>query len=242
MATGQSAVERGYVLCGAARTGSTLLSRALRDTGVLGYPQEYFNPRAIALAHGERYPKSRTGQIAEIFRRGQSDNGVYALKLFADQFDALRGFDWAVGLPNLHFVTLERRDLLGQAMSWVRASQSQQWDSDQQILRVPRYDEAAIGRALEKFARARARWQIYFARNAIAPLILVYEDMVDTLPETIRAIAALVGVSGLPDDLPHCSQMQVQRDAVSEEWRSRFVASKHDLAIFDRLKTWRFRP
>ncbi|MEQ1687754.1 MAG: Stf0 family sulfotransferase [Sphingopyxis sp.] len=241
MDTDISTVERGYVLCGTARTGSTLLSRALRDTGVLGYPQEYFNPRAIALAPGERYPKTRTAQVAEIFRRGQSDNGVYALKLFADQFDALAGFDWAGRLPNLHFVTLERRDLLGQAMSWVRASQSQQWDSDQQALRTPRYDEAAIERALEKFASERARWQLYFARNGRAPLALTYEDMAAALPETIRAIAALVGVSDLPDDLPHCSQMQVQRDDLSEEWRSRFMTTKRDLARFDRLRRWRFR-
>jgi LPS sulfotransferase NodH len=222
------------VLCGYARTGGSLLAEALKATGRLGDPQEYFNPDAIVVAPGESYPRDAPAQLAEIARRGVTPNGIYGLKLFCDQFDDLGGFDWASRLPDLHFVHLERRDILGQAISWVRAMQSVQWNSTQPQRGELRYDAAAIEAALGRFALHRARWAMFFARNAISPLNLVYEDMIAAMPQTVQAIGALVGIDDVPGAMPVPGQLEVQRDAISEEWRARFVAARRDLAMLDR--------
>jgi trehalose 2-sulfotransferase len=229
-------MKRGYVICGYARTGSSLLAQALKATGCLGDPQEYFNPRAVKVATSEGYPDDASSQIAEIVKRGTSENGVYGLKIFCDQFDALRGFDWVSQLPKLHYVHLERRDTLGQAISWVRARQTVQWDSDQPLRGQMAYDERAIMEALARFSLHRARWTMFFARNGIEPLNLVYEDMVDSLPQAVQAIAAMVGIGGLPASSSGEKPLQIQRDDVSEEWRARFIGSRRDLSVLDDLK------
>jgi trehalose 2-sulfotransferase len=232
-----SEMKRGYVICGYARSGSTLLRGALLATGKLGDPQEYFNPRAIAVGNGEIYPKDACSQITEIAKRGSTGNGVYGLKVFCDQFDALHGYDWAGQLPNLHFVHLERRDTLGQAISWVRAIQSGQWDSDQPFRGQLKYDEHAIAAALNKFSYDRARWASFFARNGIRPLNLVYEEMIDAIPRTVQAIGELVGVADLPVELLQAKKLEVLRDSLSDEWRSRFVASKRDCSVLDKPRS-----
>jgi trehalose 2-sulfotransferase len=226
------ALRRGYILCGYARTGSTLLCKALQATGRLGYAQEYFNPVAIELAPGERYPADRLGQITEIARRGTSANGLYGLKMFADQFDALDGFDWIGALPDPLFIHLERQDALAQALSHVRATGSGQWSSAQPTGAIAQYDEAAILDELSRNATYRGRWQMFFARNGITPLWLTYEDVVADLPGTVRRVASLLDVE-LADPLPKLDVIDRQADSISDDWRARFIASQRDLTRLD---------
>jgi trehalose 2-sulfotransferase len=225
-------LERGYVICGYARSGSTLLAEALKATGQLGYPQEYFFPNAIVTGKGDTYPRDRAAQVAEIAKRGTTGNGVYGLKLFCDQFDALCGFDWASQLPNLHFVHLERRDTLGQAISWVRAKQSDQWTSEQPFIGNLEYDEHAIAKAINKFAVDRARWSSFFARNGVSPLHLVYEEMVHNLPQAVRGIGNMLGIDVTPTPSSDFL-LRMQRDELTAEWRARFTASRRDLRLLD---------
>jgi trehalose 2-sulfotransferase len=229
-------MKRGYVICGYARTGSTMLARALQSTGKLGHPQEYFNPQAIETDSGQTYPKAVIAQIAEIARRGTSDNGIYGLKIFCDQFDALGGFDWASRLPNLQFIHLERRDTLLQAISWVRATQSVQWTSGQPQRGQLMYDEPAILGALTRFSYDRARWTMFFARNGIVPLNLVYEDMIDDLSRAVQAIAHMFGLDEVCDlQIGNgAEQLAIQRDEMSQEWRNQFLASRRNRSILDK--------
>jgi LPS sulfotransferase NodH len=228
-------VIKGFILCGYARTGSTLLCRALHATGRIGLAQEYFNPVAIEMKRGKPYPTGRHDQLREIARRGTAPNGVYGVKMFADQFDALDGFDWIGALPNPVFVHLERRDALGQAISNVRAVQSGQWNSEQPVRRQVRYDEAAIAAELVRTARYRARWQLFFARNGIAPLWLTYEDLVVDLAAAVRRVAQALEISDLPDPLAMPQTIEPQADSTSDEWRARFITAQRDLTRLDQL-------
>lgn len=222
-------------MCGYARTGSTLLCNALQATGRLGYAQEYFNAVALNTAGGAPYPTDPAAQLLEIARRGTSANGIYGVKMFADQFDALAGFDWIGALPNPAFVHLERRDALGQALSQVRAMQTGQWNSDQSATRKPRYDEAAILAELARVAGYRARWQMFFARNGIAPLWLTYEDVVTDPACAVRQVAALVGITDLAEPLSDPQTLTAQADGISTEWRARFITAQGDRSRLDTL-------
>lgn len=226
---------KGFILCGYARTGGTLLCRALHATGRFGYAQEYFNARAAEPLAGRSYPSNRAAQLLEIERRGTAPNGVYGVKMFADQFDALRGFDWIGGLPNPVFIHLERRDALGQALSNVRALQTNQWNTEQPVRGEAVYDEAAIRAELLRTASYRARWQLFFARNGIEPLWLTYEEVIADLSGAVGRIAAQLGIDDLPDPLPELATLQPQADATNAGWRAKFIASQGDLTVFDSL-------
>jgi LPS sulfotransferase NodH len=220
--------ERGYVICSEHRSGSTLLCQWLASTGMLGYPAEYFARTESAIAI-ERDPDRLSG----ILERATTPNGVYGFKLFSQQFDTTMKARWLQRLPAPCFIHLERRDLLGQAISFVRAMQTQQYLAHERPQALSHYDARAIHRQLRRLAEAQSRWRLYFARNGIPVLWLVYEDMVRDPHATIRAIAERVGVEGSPTIDPALVSVAVQRDGASREWRDRFIAEMGDPAYLD---------
>jgi LPS sulfotransferase NodH len=201
---------------------------------VLGHPTEYFNADTVRGARGiADYPPDPEAQLAEIPRLGSTPNGVYGLKVFSQHFDLVKATRWAERLPSLAFIHLERRDLLGQALSHARAVQTQQWVSSHAAKAEAAYDRDLINNALVRAATAQARWRYYFARNGIAALSVVYEDLVKSPQETVEAVGQLVGLTETPKvDLEHVGALAIQRDALSDEWRARFLAEARDLGVF----------
>jgi LPS sulfotransferase NodH len=88
--------ERCYLLCTTMRSGSTMLSSGLRDTGVAGAPTEYFAPlvrlpaaQVFALRPDEyrellMAERSRTSVhefVRDVMQRGTTPNGVFGAKI-----------------------------------------------------------------------------------------------------------------------------------------------------------------
>jgi LPS sulfotransferase NodH len=224
--------QRGYAVCTEARSGSSYLCRMLGATGVLGQPREWFNPGSARDIGITDYPQDPERQLAEIGRLGATPNGVYGLKIFGSHFDAVAATRWAERLPNLAFVFLQRRDLLAQAISHVRARQTQQWTSTSPATAEAVYRADWINDEMVRLARFETRWRYYFARNGIAPLWMFYEDVERDPKGAVDAVAHLVGLAEPPKiDLDQVV-MRVQRDALSEDWRARFLAQSRDLNTF----------
>jgi len=225
---------RGYAICTEPRSGSAFLCRLLASTGVLGRPAEYFNADSLRNWRGVAdYPLDPEGQLAAVTRMGATPNGVYGLKLFSFHFDAVKATRWAERLPSLSFIHLERRDLLGQAISHVRALQTRQWTSLGRAEAEPAYDQAAINAALVRLARAQTRWRYYFARNGAPCLHLVYEEIMRFPQETAEAVAHLVGLEETPRiDLARTGEQAIQRDGLNDEWRARFISKSRSLSEF----------
>src|SRR5688500_18149680 len=118
---------------------------------MLGRPAEYFNGRGM-LTYQPEYPQDAEGQLREIIGEGATPNGVYGLKLFSADFDQLAGARWTRRLPNLRFVSLTRRDLLGQAISAVRSAQTGQYASIVEAHSQPVYDPAWIISEIHRLA------------------------------------------------------------------------------------------
>jgi len=141
---------------------------------------------------------------------------------------------WVDRLPNLKLLYLERLDYLGQAISWVKALQTGVYRSgDQVIEKYPHYDAVAIRKQLETIARSHARWRIYFARNDLSPTWLTYEDVVAAPDKLVDVVAGLIGERG-PNNIDRTNiNLEIQRDASTEEWRARFLADSRDLTYLD---------
>src|ERR1700754_170432 len=227
--------QRGYAICTQPRSGSNLLCQFLSSTDQLGYPLEYFNGpgrRALGLPD---FPDAPELQIKAVLRLGATPNGVYAVKLFASQFAAFsRGLQWMDLLPNLHFVYLTRDDLLGQAISWARALQAEQYRSTQPAKRLAVYDTDLIRFKLTAIVRERAQWETFFARTGIEPLRIVYERFLENPSSYVDLVATLVGVENPAVDQRKVD-LAIQRDAVTEEWKQRFRAENGDPNVLDDL-------
>ncbi|HEX8640054.1 MAG TPA: Stf0 family sulfotransferase [Allosphingosinicella sp.] len=223
---------RGYVICGEQRSGSSYLCQMLTSTGLLGRPIEYFSGPGMA-TYFPGYPQDPEGQLRQVTERGTTPNGVYGLKIFSADFDRIGRIGWARRLPNLRFVSLTRRDLLGQAISAARSAQTGQYASIVGASKVPVYDRALIISELHRLAAGQTRWAVFFARCGLMPLHLEYEEIVADPQKAVDAVARLVGVKQPTIVDPGQIRTRVQRDCLSEEWRARLLAEAADLDFLD---------
>src|SRR5262249_43741868 len=140
-ATHDVTVLRGYAICTVPRSGSNWLGQLLASTGLLGHPLEYFNSPARRALTDPKYPDDPRLQVARVLTTGPISNGIYGVKLFVSQFREIQdGVRLTRDLPNLRFILLRRRDLLGQAISWARALQTNQYRADQPVQGERIYD------------------------------------------------------------------------------------------------------
>ena len=217
--------RRGYAICTEPRSGSSFLGRILESTGALGRPKEYFS-RARVRAEIWRDPRAG---LTKLLERASSANGIYGLKMFSYHVDVLAGTGWQSRLPGLVYVHLERRDLLGRAISSVRAAQSGRAQSWQPKQGLERYDPDAIERQIRIGARDQARWRDYFARTGIEPLYLEYDQVAADPQAAADAVATFVGLDPAPSIDPARIDLAILRDEISAEWRRRFVAERGDV-------------
>jgi trehalose 2-sulfotransferase len=216
--------DRGYAICTSRRSGSNLLCQYLASTGVLGNPREYFNGSGRRMLESPGYPDDPTEQIKWILTEGATPNRIYGLKVFPAQADRVeQSVCWFELLPNLRFVTLKRRDVLAQAISAVRAMQTNQWRASMPSQGVAVYDGAGIYAGLAQISHDHFRWKTLFAQRGVEPLALIYEDLVKDPQISIDRIASFFDLSvGARIDAGKID-FAIQRDAVTEEWRARFI-------------------
>jgi LPS sulfotransferase NodH len=217
--------QLGYAICTSPRSGSNFLGQLLESTEMLGRPLEYFNGAGRRALGMDGYPDDPILQLQKILTAGSTGNGVYALKIFAYQFDIARESQWTRRLPNLAFVHLLRRDILGQALSWARARQTRQFRSTQAPRGRAQFDGELIRACLTDVVREQARWAQYFAETGVPALTLYYEDVLKDPSVAVAAVAAHIGVDAPPPRLERLD-VAIQRDDESDRWRARFLAEK----------------
>jgi len=170
--------------------------------------------RRLALEYVERYPA-----------RAMSADGVLAVKQFWQVYRLImidNGLDmhhW--GVPVV-WVRLVRADRLAQAVSLVRAQQSQQWLWNQRAVGTPEYDDDRISAALRGIDEGERGWDDYFTRIGVQPLVIEYTELDEHYDETIRRIFDHVGLSDHP--VP-AQGTRRQRNAESDQWIGRYQAA-----------------
>lgn len=216
---------RGYVVCATPRCGSNYLCQLLASTGVLGDPREYFN--AVGRRnydHDPGYPADARGQLERVLSTGRTPNDVYGVKIHPFQLAELPAdVDPLADLPQLHVVRMVREDRLGQALSWSRAQQSGQFRAGDAASAPVHYDRDHIAGSLAFLADEEAEWDRRLSGRALATVTLSYEQLVAEPQAAADRVARLVGVRRARVD-PDRVTVGVQRDAVTEDWRRRFLA------------------
>ncbi len=236
MDTTAPAARAGYAICGTARSGSSWFAGALDSTGALGHPADAFNTLYQRRVLGAHYPADRAEQIRLVLTEGATENGIYGVKVFPIQlFRMGQQIGWTRHLPNLRFIHWRRRDLLGQALSRHRALQTLQWRSTLEPLGDAVYDGRAIMEALTWAAVQDARWEVFLARNGIAPLRLVYEDVMTDLQGAIDGVSTLMGLDHRPRADSSRIGLEIQRDDETEAWRARFIGEHGNPDAMDEL-------
>lgn len=221
---------RGYAILTSPRSGSTFLCSLLRNTGLLGVPYEWLNR-----IHFNKIVQSGA-KVAEpdgLVAQASTANGVFGVKVLPWHFESPVTAPLAPFVLGQQLVVLRRRDLLGQAISRIRGEQTQQWTSLEVAEGEPAYDRARIELSIKASVSDIATWDAFLARTGRSALQLDYEDLAEDPQAAVEAIADLVGVN-LGGRRP-TSNLSIQRDALSEDWRARFLAEQEGRMTLDRI-------
>jgi LPS sulfotransferase NodH len=213
-----------FAIAAVPRSGTTLLGKALRATGVAGAPMEYFNARVMADYH-QRWGAMTVVELRDrLLQLRTSPNGLFGFSVQWDQF--LRHFgrndcpDFRHLLVPSKIIFMTRVDQVRQAISWARAAQTDQWSSEMAPRQEPRYNRRLIFECIEKILQIEALWRQYFAVKKIVPLELTYETLAQDFDGTFRRVTDFLGVE--IDRVPEPPTERLY-DEVSEEWLRRFL-------------------
>lgn len=220
----------GYAVCSLPRTGSTLLCDLLRSTGKLGRPHEYLSAFTMRDWGASDYPEGVDQQVEEIKRRGVSENGVFGFKLFPHQLARIGHDRWLKQLPCLHFIHLQRPDLLGSALSLVHAQQTNSFTVAARLTGVAHYDPVAIADKLDWLLNEQSLLLRYFAVSGIRPLQINYDDLVREPQREIDKVARLLGIDPVRID-PAKLGVTRQSEPEKAEWRERFLAEQAKIGV-----------
>lgn len=215
-----------YLVCSIPRSGSNYLGTLLHATDGAGFPAEYALTRMQA-AFARRAglsPDDKVGIFAFIRSKRTSANGVFGAKMHFDQLVRFAdGADLDRVLPGLRYIHLVRRDLLGQAISFARALQTDSFLAQVSEKAEPRFDPALIERCLQEILSLDASWRRFFAMRGLPALELVYEDVIE---DPKGAVAAIGRFLGLAEPLVIRREDRIarqQRGRVNDDWRERMI-------------------
>lgn len=230
---------RPYLLASVPRSGSTYLSHVLWRTGCLGAPLEYLNfERSGPYGFAHESPRDQTRLWHAALRQRTSPNGVFGLKGFPMQFEALQ-----MGNPELlrevmrtiipsragsRIVLLRRRDRTAHAISYARALLSGIWRKEQETVgrAEPEYSQIALERAARMIDSQEAAWAAMFTDLGMVPLELWYEDVVADPRRTAGAVAAHLGVMLDPGAVVEIPEVERQSQDGARAWAERYAASQ----------------
>lgn len=223
-----------YLICSTPRVGSNLLCSLLNATRVVGHPREYLCPLQVK-EHGPALIGSDTVTSAADLHRfldaaaaAYGAHGRFGIKAHYHQLQgALQaGLDFEGRFPD-RFVLVNRADLLGQALSFVRAAQTGAWISTKPELRQHTFQPELIRSTIQRLAAENYAWEVLFKKHDVEPYRLSYEQLCADFPGELTKLLTFLEVDLATVDIPRAvaaatSHFKPQRDGVTAEWRARY--------------------
>ena len=211
------------------RSGSTLLGEALRQTEAFGSTREWLNPNPVnnIVKFVDRYgTNSRSDYLDFFYNFSATANAIASMKCSYMQalpflYDNLlmECFD------EVQFVYQTRENVLEQAVSFYKASQSGQWSTlkSEGTSALPGYNAEGILNCLNELLDMQKSWEIFFHTRGILPLRMSYEQLESDLDGQIRRLSALMNI---PPPAPldqNALKIQKQRDDITAQWVDQFT-------------------
>ena len=209
-----------YLICGDARTGSSLLASTLRTLHRAGKPLEYFGHAEIDkpwmreqlhTPEGEPFV-SFVGWRDYILAAGSEYGGVFGASVHWFQADTLRetfrrpGDDLTLPgtlrkfFPRLRFIRLRRRNLVAQGMSHYVAITNNIWNTTSaphlkpgEHDRETPYDFDRIDEQVNNARLGRDGWRRVLAEAEDITLPLSYEELASDIETSIHRVLAHIG-------------------------------------------------
>ena len=209
---GHAAVRRRYCILSSPRSGSTLLSRMLFQTGFAGDPQEYFNSKLLrAERHRLESPELELPEfLSRMEQRRTSPNGVFGIKLHYEQALPVFGnqppFERLLAFlsQHQHLIWIRRRNRLRQAISEAMALKTNIWSSEENRFRpdTPTPSPYECVSALNRVCRNDAGWESLISENRLSTFVIWYEDLVESYEYWARRVIEYLEIGTEVGNIP----------------------------------------
>ena len=231
-------MNKSYIICTIQRSGSTYLCDLLNSTKLLGFSTEHF-VKPFLEDKVARTPEAVGKALREIQERGTTRNGVFGIKIMMsyldvikDNLSCMRGLEemsivemFNEVFTNPHYIYLERRDVLRQAISNLRSNQThvtnvrteEQYKTLQEKNRDISYSRQRLDNILNAIEIQKRKWYKFFEDENIKPYKIYYEDFVDNYERIIYEILDYLKVSHFGHLEPR-SKYRKLSDSITEEW------------------------
>lgn len=197
----------------------------------MGYPLEYFNPNHFVRWSSLSGSIEVTDILNYVKSRRTSANGCFGFKAhFSDFAAAISAYPFDAIFPGCRFILIDRDDLLGQAISLVRARQTNQWISVHERQREATYSFEEISRAMIYLLEEKASWLRFFALTGRKFLRVTYESLLTEPAKAIQDIGHYLDLS--PVEI-HGERVlpQKQADQETDCWRDQFLRETAELSV-----------
>ena len=210
------------ILCATQRCGSTMIIEDMRNTHVLGRPEEWFIPW-----NPGQTDTNWSDQLARVRQWGTGPNGVFAVKVMANQLAGIEGCLKEISSPppgpvfcRFHmlfetatWVWLKRRDIVAQAVSRIISQQTginhatagadhfagnlmKGGDLANYNASV-QYSYDAILRECTAITLENLAWQQFYEAFRIEPLVITHEETVQDAEMThLDKMVTALDISG----------------------------------------------
>jgi trehalose 2-sulfotransferase len=218
---GRAVPLRTCVICALPRSGSTLLSYGLEDTGVAGRPREYLGRRLMS-QYAQEWELPAGYSLSDFLQTmntmSMTPNGVAAVKIHLYDFTRMldrRAAESASAeqarrpgerelmetcFPRPRCIFLHRSDHVRQAVSFMRALDTMEWQRLRDDPSGPKpllkdLDIDRIDPYIRQFRQQEHDWLSFFNRNDIEFTEVLYEDLVENYQTTIFRILDFLPVT-----------------------------------------------
>ncbi|MFK7923609.1 MAG: Stf0 family sulfotransferase [Bacteroidia bacterium] len=237
---------RSYRIWFTQRSGSTLLCKALEQTGIAGKPGELLVPMGDEKNLQDKYQVDTYQALrSKIWERGTSANGIFGVKdpLHGERYlqkfieicylQGLIPIDnhesiWSDLFPNCQHIYLTRRNKIRQAVSWWKAIQDSVWHLEEgaehrneEAFYEEKYDADALTHLFKESVLMECATQAYFDQHKIVPYTVVYEDLIADYESTIRGILDYLKLDHKSIEIK-APYYHKTADELSERWVDRF--------------------
>lgn len=225
-----------YLLASVPRSGSTYLSHILWGTGCLGAPLEYLNfDPAGPYSFASSSPALQRDLWRSVLRRRTSPNGVFGLKAFPVQLEALHQENPALVADVFallmrrgvtpRIVYLSRRDRVAHTVSYARAALSGVWRKEQEgPAPSVAYSEDALRTGARLIEAQSAAWEEMFHELRVQPLRLWHEDVIADPKQAAARTAEYLGVRLSAEAAVQVPAIRKQDEADAKRWIARYAA------------------
>jgi LPS sulfotransferase NodH len=223
---------KGYILLSEARSGSSWLCSIANATGEMGKATEALGRKFLGASPNRFSPEEFFGFAVE---RSSTANGRFGMKIFPKHLKWAQsqfGFDFIAKCQAEHdvkVVLFRRSDRIAQAISLHRARITSQWTSNKPQVREPKYNFEEICSAYFQIAESETFWRSYCELRQLEVETFFYEDLRADPSPYLTALAAHLDVSR-PAEIS--SELRVQRDKTTDQWRWQFEEDARSRSVF----------